>query len=139
MGALSGWTEGILLSITFVLVITLAIAGFNGLYGKSYSSGLVDNSTMNSFKSFANSSQSDIHDGTVLTGSVFGVNIAQSYKLLTGAVDLIWTFISGGWINNIANMLLLGEAGKDLATVFQVIWILSILFALLYIFFKVVV
>ena len=126
-----------MLSITFLIVIVLAVSGFNTLYTKDNLVPLVDNSTMTSFESFANSSQSDIHGGTVLTGSLFGINIAQSYKLLTGAVDLVWTFISGGWINNLASMLLLGSAGMALATVFQVIWILSVLFALFYVFFKV--
>jgi hypothetical protein len=139
MAVLSSWTEGILLSITFILVITLAVAGFNSMYGKSNVVPLVDNSTMDSFKSFANSSQSDIHGGTVLTGSIFGVNIAQSYKLLTGAIDLIWTFISGNWLANIGNMLLFGSAGMALMTVFQVIWILGIVSTLLYVFFKVII
>lgn len=139
MAVLSGWTETILLSLAFVIVITVGVAGMNGMYHKSNVIPLVDNHTMSSFVSFANSSQKDIHGGTVLTGSVFGVNIAQSYKILLGVLDLVWNFISGGWINSLAGMMMLGASGMWLATVFQIIWFLSILFGLLYIFFKVVV
>jgi hypothetical protein len=158
MAVLSGWTETILLSITFVIVIIIGIAGMNGLYGKDNVVPLIGNHTMTVFNSFdssqadivgngtmgnlinyANNSQSNILGGTILTGSVFGINIAQSYKILLGVVDLVWTFISGNWISNVVGMMMLGSSGMWLGTVFQIIWILSILFGLLYIFFKVVV
>ena len=136
MGVFSGWFEGILLSVTFIAVLTLAIVSFNVDYGQSYTTPLTDNTTMSSFVTYMNTSQKEISSGNVLTGSIIGVNIRESYTILTGAVNLIWNFISGGFLNNVGIMLGLGEAGMLLIGVLRVIWFCSLIFGLLYIFFK---
>ena len=139
MGVLSGWTEGILLAVAFIVVLTIGISSLNHDYSKTYTTPLTDNDTMQSFIDYQEASQTSINEGNVLSGGLIGVNIGQSYELLKGAVNIVWSFISGGWLRSIADMVNLGESGTTLAIALQIIWILGIIFALLYVFFKVII
>lgn len=139
MGVFSGWMEGILLTVAFLSVFTYALVSLNADYDQVYTSPLTDNETMASFVSYQEAAQTSIGEGNVVTNSVIGVNIVQSYNLLKGAGNIIWSFLSGGFISNLGSMLHLGEAGMTLALVLRVIWVLGIVFGFLYIFFKVIV
>ena len=139
MGVFSGWFEGILLTVAFLAVLTMGVISMNVDYGETHTIPLVDNSTMASIVSYQQASQEQIRGGNVITGGIIGVNIVQSYNLLKGAGDIIWSFLSGGFLNNLGEMLHLGEAGMTLMGVFRVIWVVGLIFGFLYIFFKVII
>lgn len=139
MGMISGWTEAILLSIAFVAVIGLTISGFNSMYGSSNSLGITDNTTESLFITYQNTSQEQLIGGEVAFDAQQGVTLKSSYDMAKDVVNIIWTFISGGWIENLADMMQLGPAGLLLARAFRIIWFLSLIFAMLYALFKVVV
>lgn len=139
MAVLSNWTEGILFSVLFATIITLTIAGFNSIYHQNYNTGLTDNSTMQSFITYQDNAEKQINTGTLMSGGILGINLQQSYDMAKGAVNIVWSFISGGFIPKLASMLNLGESAMQLAIVLQIIYFLSIIFALLYVFFKVII
>ena len=139
MGVFSGWFEGILLTVAFLAVLTIGIASLNTDYSQTHTIPLVDNTTMQSMISYQQGAQSQIQRGDVITGSVIGINIVQSYNLLKGAGNIIWSFLSGGFINQLGNMLGLGDAGMTLMNVLRIIWVLGLIFGFLYVFFKVII
>lgn len=139
MGIVSGWTEGILLSLAFVGVLGIVIASFNGLYGGTdYSLGLTDNTTEQLFVRYQNTSQTQLEGGEVEFDAQQGITLKTSYDMAKDAITIIWTFLSGGWIEKTAEMTGLGEPVMLLARFFRIIWFLSLIFGMLYALFKVV-
>jgi len=137
MGNVSSWTEGIILSLVFVSVLTLIIVGMNVQYGENYSLGLTDNTTEQLFIDYQDTADQQIQGGEVEFDAISGITLKNSYGLVTDAISIVWAFITGGWINQIANMWGLGAAGMALARGLQVLYFLSLVFALLYALFKV--
>jgi len=137
MGNVSSWTEGIILSLVFVSVLTLIIVGLNVQYGENYSIGLTDNKTEQLFVNYQDTADAQIQGGEVAFDSVSGITLKNSYGLVTDAISIVWSFISGGWIEQVANMWGLGAAGMILARGVRILYFLSLVFALLYALFKV--
>lgn len=139
MGVFSGWFEGILLTVAFLTVLTIGIISLNVDYTQTYTVPLMDNTTMSNIVSYQQAAQEQIRGGNVLTSGIIGVNIVQSYNLLKGAGDIIWSFLSGGFLNEIGEMLRLGEAGMIFISVLRVVWVVGLIFGFLYVFFKVII
>jgi len=139
-GTISTWIEGIVLTLTFVLIIVILVVELDNTYNMNYApgiGGIVDNSTIESFKAFRTTSQNQMNSSNVVS-NLIGINIVSSYDIFKGAIGIIWNFLSGGFIDNIINYLTLGASGVALATAFKIIWFLTIVWAGLYVFFKVI-
>ena len=137
MADLGGWTETILLSLAFVTVLGLIVTGMNLDYNQDNSIGLTDTSTETLFLQYGNASQGSIEGGQVELNSAQGITLKDSYDLMKDLMNVIWSFISGGWIEKIANMMNLGTAGMIIAKTLRIIYFISLIFILLYILFKV--
>lgn len=138
MGAsISGWTEAILLSLAFITVFGIVIAGFNLQYGQNYSLGLSDDSTEQLFIEYQDTAQSQIEGGEVEFDAQQGISLKQSYGLTKDIMNIIWAFLSGGFIEDMFALLNLGASGVAIAKVFRVLWFISVVFGLLYALFKV--
>jgi hypothetical protein len=137
MGTLSGWSEAILLSLLFVALLGFAVIDLNRIYSQNYGLGFGDNSTESMFLEYTESSQSNIEGGEASLQSNQGITLKNSYAILKDAVKLMWSFITGGWIEHVVNMLNLGEAGVALSKTLRVLFVLSLIFAVLYALFKV--
>jgi hypothetical protein len=137
MGSVSNWTETILLSIAFIAVAGLVIAGMNGLYGQNNNIGMTDNTTENLFIEYTTNTQTQLGGGEVAFDATQGITLKNSYGIAKDGINLIWSFVSGSWINKIANLMGAGESGYILAKFFRIIWILSLIAAMLYALFKV--
>jgi hypothetical protein len=118
-------------------VLTLIIVGLNVQYGENYSIGLTDNKTEQLFVNYQDTADAQIQGGEVAFDSVSGITLKNSYGLVTDAISIVWSFISGGWIEQVANMWGLGAAGMILARGLRILYFLSLVFALLYALFKV--
>lgn len=138
MGNISGWTEGIILSIAFVVVLSIVIAGYNLNYNKDYTLPISDNQTESLFIRYQETSQSQIEGGEVQFDANQGISLKQSYGLSKDAINIVWSFISGGWIERTAELWNVGESGMALARALRTLYFLSLVFALLYALFKVV-
>lgn len=138
MGNISNWTEGILFALAFIAILGVIVADFNHRYNQSYDLGLTDNETEQRFIDYQGSAEQNIKGGEVEFDSEQGISLKSSYGLVTDAMDIIWQFLSGGFVENLINKLNLGSSGVIFARVLRIVWFLSVVFALLYALFKVV-
>ena len=137
MGNISGWTEGILLTLAFVAVLGIILASFNSMYSRNYSVGLTDNTTENLFVEYQDTASQNIKGGEVEFDAQQGISLKNSYGLATDAISIVWTFLTGGFIENAISYWNVGASGQILAKALRIIWFLSLVFALLYALFKI--
>lgn len=135
-GQLSGFTEAILLSLAFVAILGVVVAGFNYQYDKDYSVGLNDNVTENLFITYQDTAQNQIEGGEATFDASQGITLKSSWGLTKDIVTIVFGFITGGWIENIASMMGLGASGMILARALRILYFISLIFGLLYILFK---
>lgn len=137
-GSLSGWAEGILLSIALITAFGLIVASFNNNYGASNEVPISDNNATQQFVNYIESSSSEIQGGEADTQSDAGITLSSSWGITKSVFNTIGSVITGGWIEDIFYMLNLGEAGQVYAFYLRILFVLSLIFAILYILFKVV-
>lgn len=138
MGNVSGWTEGILLTLAFIAVLGIVIAGFNLQYNKNYSLGITDPSGSEElFIEYQDTAEQQIQGGEVEFSAIEGITLKSSYGITKDAINIVWSFLSGGFIENLASKWNVGDAGMILARTIRIIWFLSLVFALLYALFKI--
>jgi hypothetical protein len=139
MVSIASWTEGIILSLAFVAILTLVIASFNAMYGEDYDIGFNDSSGSEQlFVEYQDTAQAQISGGEAAFDATQGITLKSSWGLAKDAGNVVWSFITGGWIENIVNSWGVGTAGTILAKGIRLIYFISIVFALMYILFKVV-
>jgi hypothetical protein len=140
MASVSGWTEGILFSLAFLAILTIVIINFNGMYNQTYMVGLNDSSNSQSlFVAYQDTAQNQVEGGEVDFNANQGITLKSSYGLIKDLISIVWRFLSGGWIEQVVDMLNLGESGNALAFTLRVLYFLSLVSALLYGLFKVIV
>lgn len=138
MASVSGWSEGIILSLVFLAVVTLVVGGFNAMYSKNYSTGIVDNSGAEQlFINYQDTAEQQIAGGEAGFDASQGITLKSSWGLTKDVVTIGWSFLSGGWIEQIVSAWGLGESGTALAKGLRIIYFLSLVFAILYALFKV--
>ncbi len=137
-GSLSGWTEGILLSLAFVLVLGLVVTNFNGLYNQDNQIGLGTNTTADALINYQNTAGDKILGGEADFESGAGITLSSSWGITKEVLNIVGSFLTGGWIEQVFEMTNLGEPGQIWAKYLRVLWVLSLIFAILYILFKVV-
>jgi len=139
MGNVSGWTEGIILTLAFLAVLGVVVAAFNIQYNKNYDIGLTDSSGAEQrFIEYQRTSEEQIQGGEVEFNAQEGITLKSSYGITKDAISIVWTFVSGGFIEKLASAWGIGESGMLLARAIRIIYFLSLVFALLYALFKVV-
>lgn len=138
MGSVSSWTEGIILSLVFVTILTLVVANFNLLYNQNHALPFRDNSgSQQLFINYQDTAQQNIQGGEVAFDAQQGITLKSSWGLAKDAVGITWGFLSGGWIEQTVNSWGLGESGTVLAIGLRILYFLSLVFALLFALFKV--
>lgn len=138
MGNVSGWTEGILFTLAFVAILGVVVASFNLLYDKDHDLGLTDNSGAEQlFIEYQDSAETQIQGGEVEFNADEGITLKSSYGITKDAINIVWTFISGGFIETLAENWGAGESGMLFARAIRIIWFLSLVFSLLYALFKI--
>jgi len=138
MGALAEWGTGIMFSLLFLGVFTGIIVEMNGSYHQSNVVGLVDNSNgTNRFITYMDKGSQKVTGGEVSLDATNGITLKTSYQLVEDFIGLVWDFVSGGWIGDVIDMLNLGTMGTLLSVTLRILFFISIIFALIYILFKV--
>ena len=137
-GNVSGWTEGILLTLAFVAVFGLIITSMNIQYGKSYNPNFNDDSDAEQlFITYQDTAREQIEGGEVAFDATRGITLKSSYGIMKDAINVVWGFLSGGFIERLAIAWNFGAAGLIIARALRIIWFLGIVFALLYALFKI--
>lgn len=137
MAALNNWTIGILFSVAFLSIFGIIIAAINADYNKDLQLPFTDNTTTTLFVEYSANAQTQVEGSNVELSQTYGITLKAAYGILKDLMNVIWNFISGGWIENIINLLNLGTAGTIIATVLRILFFISVLIALLYGIFKV--
>lgn len=137
MGNISGWTEGIILTLVFVAVLTIAISNFNVLYDKDNSLGFTDNTTEQLFIEYQQTTQDQIEGGDVAFDADQGITLKSSYGMAKDGIRIVNSFLTGGFIERAFEMIGAGEGGMALARGLRILYVLSLIFALLYALFKI--
>lgn len=136
MGNMSSWTEGIVFAFIFVIFATVIIASMNSTYNQSYSLGL-DTSGLQEFNSYVTSGNEQVSEGEASLTSD-GLSLSSSWALIKGLYSTLWSFFNGSWINVIIlDMLKIeGSAGYTLALTLRALFLISLLLAIIKLFFK---
>jgi len=138
MTSVRGFSEGIILSLAFVAILSIVIGGMNHDYGKNYNIGFSDSSnTEQLFINFNEQAQTQIQGGEAQFDAQQGITVKSSWGIAKDAVSVTWSFLSGNWIEQTINVWGLGESGTVLAKAIRIVYITALIFALLYVLFKV--
>jgi hypothetical protein len=139
MATISGFTEGILISMLFIAVFGVAVFSMNTDYHASFSVGLTDGTnTTSDYNNFIGTADTQIRDAPVSLTSAYGLQTESTWGVAKGMYSLTMNFLNGGWIQNIMGNIGLGESGVLLGITLRVLFLISLISAVLYLFFKVV-
>jgi hypothetical protein len=138
MSSLTGWVEAMVFFALSVGLIAIIFAGMNADYSESYSVGINTSSIETNLKTQTSEGQSQILGGEANNNANSDAGIlSTSIGILTGSANMIWGFVTGGWIETIIGFLNLGIAGTKLAIYLRIFWTIGVVFALAYAIFKV--
>lgn len=139
MASMEGFTEGAILSLLFISLLTIAIGSMNLAYDKNIDVGLNDDSgTEQKFIEYMDTSQTEVQGGEAAFDAQQGITVKSSWGLAKDASSIIWSFFSGGFIEKLATAWHLGVAGTIFAKVFRMLYVLAMIYAMLYVLFKVI-
>ena len=127
------WIETLLIICLVGGSLALIGVGMNSMYGqnKDITYGIVTNDTLTQINSYQTSMQNDTTQGQSSI-SDFGIfKLATGARLITLSLTLIWDFVSGNFINNIVNLMNLGDYSTILIVVLKAIYFITIGFILL--------
>jgi len=102
-----GWMYGIVGALVFILIFGgIVISDMNDLHGGSYEvEGFQTSAIRSSIEDFQDSTNTKLGSGDVsFLGSV-GLTLSTSWDILFSAFTVIGTFLLGGWINTIGELI----------------------------------
>lgn len=139
MSSFNSWTETILMIILFVGVFSLITYNLNQEFGQSFEVPFLNftNNSYQDLKNYQGNATQQIDEGEVQFNQEQGITLKTSFALAKGILNTIWRFITGGFIRDAVATLGLGKAGDQLADILQILFFISMIFALLYLLFKV--
>ena len=136
MGSFSGMTEGIILSLLFIVLAGSVIGYMNTQYSEDFSLGL-DTSGLDSFYD----STQTAYDATTgeVTQTDEGLSLKNSWKMFKGLSSTAWSFINGSWIQTLITKTLKmdSSAGITISMVLRTLLLGLIIWSIIKIFFKV--
>ncbi len=140
MSSISGWTEGALFSILFVAVLSVIIGGFNVMYDEDNVVPFADNSgATTAFIESQENANTQIQGGEAAFDAREGITLKSSWAITKDLMYVTWAFITGGWIEDTVGAVGLGESGTLLALYLRILYVGSLIFAILYVLFKTVI
>ena len=102
-----GWTEGVIFSIMFVIILgTIVLVGMNDLHNKNYEiEGLETAAIQDKFESYQESQSEKLKGGDATFTSAVGLTVSTSWDVLLGALTMVMTFVTGGWVETLVAYL----------------------------------
>ena len=133
--SIGGWTETIILSMLFVALLGMVVGYMNTTYGGSNEIGL-DTSAIDANGTFAQytiTAQGQIEGGETEQTDT-GLSLTNSWSIAKGIFTIVWGVLSGAWIANLGAMMMLPIV---VSNVLRILFIASLIFAVIRLFFKV--
>ena len=138
MSNLTNWAETLVIFCLVVGLLTIVFAGMNANYNSSYDVGINTSSIESNLKTKTNQGQEQILGGEANSNANSDAGLlSTSIGIITGMGSMIWSFLTGGWIETVAGYLNVGLAGTKLALYLRILWVISVIFAIAYAIFKV--
>jgi len=134
MATLSGWTDGIIMSLLFVIILGGVITGMNTIYTKDYDVGLATSDTYNDIQNLQSNLQSKIGGAEADTASDGTLILSTSWDIIKTATALVWKFLTGSWLFTIGGWLHLPVI---VSGVLSVLFFVSMGFVILRLLFKI--
>ncbi len=133
--SVSGWFEGIALILLFVGVFGYIISDMNLLYGKDHQVGLGEqaNGTTQALIGYQGGASGEIRGGEAEFTSAQGLTLKSSWNILKSIFGVITDFFTGGFIETIVNYMRLPAL---VATIFRLLWCVSVIFAIITVLFR---
>lgn len=127
----------VIISLAMLSVLGLIVASMNNQYSQNNTIPINDNNYTQEFVNYLESSTTEISDGTADTQTDAGITLSSSWGITKSIMTTVSSVLTGGFIEEVVNTLNLGEAGQVYAVYLRILFILTIIFAILYILFKV--
>jgi len=125
--------EVMLISVLFVIIISIIGVQMNGIYGKSndLSFGIASNYTLNQLEATSKSLEASQTAGQSSTTSLGLFTLTTIPSMMSTVFSLIKEFILGGWIASLVNLMQLGAYSKWIITILQILYFTLLIFILI--------
>lgn len=125
-----GWTEAIVLSAMFMILLGTVMVSMNGLYSQDHGStfGLDSRGVIDSYIQLQSTVESGVDSGEADFDSSSGLQISTLWTLVKATWKITGSFITGGWIEQAA---LLAQLPPIVGEVLRLLYLLSIGFILI--------
>jgi hypothetical protein len=129
--SLASWAEVALFTTLFMLLFISLIAFMNVTYDGSYdgSFGLSTSisTTQGELSDYQDTLQQNVKSGQA-TSSGEGISLTTTWNIITGGLNIMWTFLTGGFIEQVVGLLRLPAI---VGTILRILFVLSIGFILI--------
>jgi len=129
--SLSGWTEVALLTTLFMLLIGIVIVNFNVTYDQNQDSsfGLSNHlsTTEGNLKNYQDTLKQSVEQGKA-SSTGLGLSLTTTWNIISSGAKIMWSFLTGGFIEKVAGMMLLPDI---VGRILRILFVLSIGFIIL--------
>lgn len=130
----STWTTGILLILLFLVVLsTTVLTPLNTTYSKDYSTG-IDTSSLDDFEAARQTADAKISNSTVVQTDS-GLSLTETWGITKIVYNAVTSFLTGGFIDNLLTNVM--GLPAIVGTVFRILFLMSLIFIIVYLFMKV--
>jgi hypothetical protein len=129
--SLSSWSEVALMTVLFMLLFIGLVAEFNVKFSENYdgSFGLSNaiSTTQQSFEDYQATLEKSVKEGQS-SSTGLGISLSTTWSIISSGATIMWSFLTGGFIEQIGGMLMLPTA---VSQILRVLFVLSIGFIIL--------
>ena len=139
MPSISTWVEALLFSFAFVLIVGITLVDMNHNYNQSYNATLLESEAGSSNSLFVEYNKNAYNEsgGEVTNIGFYGYTLKNGFGIFLDLFRTVWGLINGGWILNVFHYIGGGEEMTIIASFLQILWMVSLVGAILYAIFKV--
>lgn len=99
---LQGWSEGIIFTVLFIIVFGIVVVGMNNLYEKEHTvAGLETEEIENALEGYQSGMEEKYRGGEASFLAQVGLTLKTSWDIIFSTMNLIWYFLTAGWIQTI--------------------------------------
>jgi len=133
-GTFEGWTEGMVMSILFVIIFgAIVIGGMNTIHNDNQTiEGLNTTGLQSAFENYQETAHSKVSSGEVSLSGLY-TTLSTSWDILSSLLITLMSFVAGGWIRMIVHYMMLPE---EVGFMLQGLYIVAFIFIILRILFK---
>lgn len=124
--SLGSWIETALFASLFIILIVALFANMNVNYDKELGDfgelNNLANTTQSSLSGYQDTLQQSVKSGeSASTG--LGISLSTTWNIITGGANIIWLFLTGGWISILTLMVGLPPI---VGNILQILYVISI-------------